>query len=521
MIRTKVQRSIRRRERIHLWTLTPHRHRSLQYAVWTGGKRKEQSYVRSARVLRLASTLIGRFACRPGDPAQAVLVHHSNMIFLLSMMADADAHRQSTVAGPNAAEKPVWHRQLALECLLYYFVQPEIPDQLLNLFSMCYGAELPPPLTPTPEPQPGAESEAASLSAASGEAQEEGSEAISASRAPAALSDNVVERLMMSLESNITAASTGKISAEVGPPPPLFPLLFLSLVPPPSAPTSPPPSFPPSLPWFPCFFASNSILPFEMQRGPQVLSLSFLLRKSTRTSQHSSNNPPTPPQIVSKDLEQIRRTDPTHLLLGQQQPTVPSSIVSQEMCANISMTCIAQAAAAAAKLSGVSCQLSSTSPAYSLQRGKMHIDVSIRSVNSTPVLQMLHTLMRPLKCSLTGPNSATLTTKLLGTYELFIRSCCALSQTVLCDRLMAAMCDAAIPSTPPGAAIHNMPLCKMLVQLAFRMPHDLGSGWAHIFTLLQRIKAAADAAGEKNPPKTLNDAARTKYRDAADSTFCS
>ena len=206
-----------------------------------------------------------------------------------------------------------------------------------------------------------------------------------------------------------------------------------------------------------------------------------------------------PPQILSKDLEQVKRTDPSHMLLGQLQPTVPSSIVSPEMCANISMSCIMHATAAAAKLAGVSCQLDFTSPTYSLQRGKMHVDETIRSANTTAVLHMLHTLLRPLKASLTGPNSVSLSAKLLGTYELFIRSCCALSQTTLRNTLMTAMCDAAIPPSPPGAAIQNMPLCKTMIQIAFRMPHDLGSGWAHIMTLLQRIKPAADAAGENRP----------------------
>jgi hypothetical protein len=191
------------------------------------------------------------------------------------------------------------------------------------------------------------------------------------------------------------------------------------------------------------------------------------------------------------------------MLLGQLQPTVPSSIVSPEMCANISMSCIMHATATAAKLTGVSCQLDFTSPTYSLQRGKMHVDETIRSANSTAVLHMLHTLMRPLRASLAGPNSVYLSAKLLGSYELFIRSCCALSQNTLRDTFMAAMCDAAIPPSPPGAAIKNMPLCKTMLQIAFRMAHDIGSGWAHVMTLLQRIKLAADAAGENRPSSDL------------------
>lgn len=131
------------------------------------------------------------------------------------MMSDADAKRQSMVAGPNAAEKPVWHRQLALECLFNYFLQPEISDQLLNLYRMCYGSEPPLPLTPakeaTPEVQAGVESELSgdSGAVASQEANEEGSASMSRASATAALTDNVVERLMMSIESNIVAASTG------------------------------------------------------------------------------------------------------------------------------------------------------------------------------------------------------------------------------------------------------------------------------------------------------------------------
>lgn len=171
------------------------------------------------------------------------------MIFLLSMMSDADAKRQSMVAGPNAAEKPVWHRQLALECLFNYFLQPEISDQLLNLYRMCYGSEPPLPLTPakeaTPEVQAGVESELSgdSGAVASQEANEEGSASMSRASATAALTDNVVERLMMSIESNIVAASTGKISAEVHPPLPPSPFLRsppLTAMPPSPLPFPPP-----------------------------------------------------------------------------------------------------------------------------------------------------------------------------------------------------------------------------------------------------------------------------------------
>lgn len=404
---------------------------SMQFSVWSGGKRKEQTYVRTARILRLGSTLLSCFGCPRGEAIiarNAVVTHQTNLIFLLSMMADTDPSRQMYTPGSGAAEKPVWHRQLALECFVNYCLQADVGDQLVSFYVMCFGSEPPaPPTAVALEKEvvgvPASEVVAEGVEKVQDEAAEGGdapSADAGAEAAPAAapLTDNVAERMMMAVESNITFASGLKIK----------------------------------------------------------------------------------PEVVLKDVVVMRRTDPTHLLLGNLSPTPPKEVFSNDMCVNLAITCIISTTSAMARLCGLPDRPAALS--YKLSNRELEGDAALIRENSNAVLHMLDNTMGSIRASLKGANGPVFSQKLMHTYELFVKVCCVTGANARRDQALFAMCEAAIPLSPPGAQIHDMPLCKMLIQLAFHMPAALGSGWTFVTCLLQRLDAALTAGGippEKRP----------------------
>ncbi len=500
----------------------------LQYTMWTGGRRREQTYRFCQRMFRVAAIILSKFGPTIANEqvGMEIVPSQANILVLMSIMADAT---KSPDEKPGA-ERPLWHRQLALEALHLYCAQEGVTEQLRRLFVLCSSEEkelqpvkeVPkmsppkkqenPPATKEEKQKPAPldkekkkkkkkaqtkkESEQESDGAgAEGKNEEEKSEkrhddegdGDDLEEGEKAGQDKDDEGGDEKQPREKAAGENGALTDEDD---------------------------------------DDDDDDEEEEEGekevPAVLDEhdeehfeeNAEIHEQAQLDNDSLDNVlATMLKAVDSSIRAFSvsseeaQTSPTALLILQGSSAEPqAALLSQAHCYALALHCASTLSRSMAELCGVVVSEDNFQGQYTLKPAPP-INDGILKANRDVCMHMIRGFWSPLQQALEATHGVPFTEASLQPFVRYVCACNALHQAGLRDTALRALCNAAISPSGDGS-IQNLALCRMLIGLAFELGGALKEGWVPMLEFMQRLDNALTTAGM--PPDRAADKAQYK-----------